>query len=112
MVAPSAEAMKIGMALKGPRGIAASRRAISARERGPGISVRIWIVFMMRLRFERKRIPHSARNDKQLQEKPKPAPLKTEGCGIPEKKKADSSRMPAASGQTGSRNDRLLGVGA
>jgi hypothetical protein len=33
--------MKIGTLLYGPRGTAASRRDINARERGPGISVRI-----------------------------------------------------------------------
>ena len=37
----AARAAKIGVALAGPRGMAASRRAMSARERGPGISVRI-----------------------------------------------------------------------
>src|SRR5258708_31142581 len=36
--------MKMGALLYGPRGTAASRRAIKARERGPGISVRILIV--------------------------------------------------------------------
>jgi len=36
--------MKMGALLYGPRGTAASRRAIKARERGPGISVRICIV--------------------------------------------------------------------
>jgi len=33
--------MKMGDELWGPRGTAASRRDINARERGPGISVRI-----------------------------------------------------------------------
>src|SRR5438093_4079826 len=46
MVAPSARAAKTGVAFEGPRGMAASRRAIKARDFGPGISVRIWIVFI------------------------------------------------------------------
>ena len=37
--APFASSTKIGVALNGPRGTAASRRAMSARERGPGSSV-------------------------------------------------------------------------
>src|SRR5262249_10714872 len=41
--------MKTGTALCGPRGMAASRRAINARGRGPGLSVRISIAFMVRL---------------------------------------------------------------
>jgi hypothetical protein len=41
MTAPVALAAKTGVAFEVPRGMAASRRAISARERGPGISVLI-----------------------------------------------------------------------
>src|SRR2546426_6588823 len=46
MVVPSARAAKTGVAFEGPRGMAASRRAIKSRDFGPGISVRIWIVFI------------------------------------------------------------------
>src|SRR5215467_6463026 len=46
MTAPSARAAKTGVALEGPRGMAASRRAMRARDLGPGTSVRSWMVFI------------------------------------------------------------------
>src|SRR5690242_14865341 len=47
MTAPSVRAAKTGVAFAGPRGIAASRRAMRARDFGPGISVRSSMVLMM-----------------------------------------------------------------
>jgi hypothetical protein len=51
--------------LAGPRGMAASRRAIKARDFGPGIAVRIWMVLMISVSpfSGEKQIPRFARND-------------------------------------------------
>src|SRR5208282_3761407 len=55
MTAPSARAAKTGVILEGPRGMAASRRAMRARESGPGISVCSCIVVMVSPSFQRAR---------------------------------------------------------
>src|SRR5260370_32472131 len=61
MTAPSAEAAKTGVAFEGPRGMAASRRAIKARDFGPGISERIWMVFIRVSPFNEQRSTHLRR---------------------------------------------------
>src|SRR2546422_11151087 len=56
-VAPSVRAAKIGVVYAHPRGIATSRRARSARDRGPGTGVRRSIVFVIGVSSRRLRIP-------------------------------------------------------